>query len=235
MDVREALVEAALKTFAAVGMRGATTRRIAHEAHVNEVTLFRHFKTKEDLLQAAIESFAHKGLAHPLPANPIDPRVELLAWSLAHHRELHRHRAFIRKAMSEFEEHPAQCTLGMCTAIRLAAELTAYFGRLKHRGLARGAWDEPTASNTLLGALFGDAIGRDTMPERYPYSIDEAVARYVDLLLLAIGTTEPGRSKTRATKPPVRTSSRAKTRMTARVTAQPKPQPKRRPARGPTT
>ena len=39
----------------------------------------------------------------------------------------------------------------------------------------------------LMGAIFTDAMGRDTMPERYPYSMRDAVEHYVDLLLGAIG------------------------------------------------
>jgi AcrR family transcriptional regulator len=61
MDVREALLKAAIKVFAETGSRGATTRRIAQEANVNEVTLFRHFKSKDDLLRAALQFFCQPG------------------------------------------------------------------------------------------------------------------------------------------------------------------------------
>ena len=54
MDVREALLKAAIKAFSEAGMRGATTRRIAQEAGVNEVTLYRHFRSKDDLIDAAL-------------------------------------------------------------------------------------------------------------------------------------------------------------------------------------
>lgn len=212
MDVREALVEATIKVFAEVGVRGATTRRIAQAADVNEVTLFRHFKTKEDLLHAALEAFARQTITRTLPADPVAPRAELLAWCLAHHRELYKHRAFIRKAMGEFEEHPEHCACGMQAAIQVARELTGYFGRLKRRGLAHGTWDERAASNMLMGALFSDAMGRDTMPERYPHRMSESIEGYVDLLLHAIGASE--------TTP---TTRRAKT---------PKPAARRTPARG---
>jgi AcrR family transcriptional regulator len=187
MDVREALVAATMQVFAEAGMRGATTRRIAQVAGVNEVTLFRHFKTKEDLLQAALEAFASKSLTLALPDRPVDPRSELLEWCRAHYRELHKHRAFIRKAMGEFEEHPAQCTCGMQAAIRIAQELTDYLTRLRQAGFTSGSWDERTATNMLMGAIFSGAMGRDTMPERYPHSMRDAVERYVDLLLTAIG------------------------------------------------
>ena len=42
MDVRDKILLAAVTVFAEVGFRGATTRRIAQEAGVNEITLFRH-------------------------------------------------------------------------------------------------------------------------------------------------------------------------------------------------
>lgn len=197
MDVREALIEAAIKVFAEAGMRGATTRRIAQVADVNEVTLFRHFKTKEDLIQAALEAFAHRSQAKTLPQTPEHPHEELLEWCRAHYRELHKHRAFIRKAMGEFEEHPAHCASGMQAAVTIAQDLTDYLERLKARGLAPGTWDARTATNMLMGALFSDAMGRDSMPERYPHSMRESVERYVDLLLSAINVPTTARSDRR--------------------------------------
>jgi hypothetical protein len=39
----------------------------------------------------------------------------------------------------------------------------------------------------LMGAIFTDAMCRDQMPERYPYSMRDAVEQYVTLFLAAIG------------------------------------------------
>jgi AcrR family transcriptional regulator len=52
---RERLLDAAAHTFSRDGLRGATTREIARKAGVNEVTLFRHFKSKEQLLRAVLQ------------------------------------------------------------------------------------------------------------------------------------------------------------------------------------
>lgn len=193
MDVRTALLEAAVATFAESGLRGATTRRIAQAAGVNEVTLFRHFRSKDDLIHAGLEHFVAGIERRALPADPVDPRAELLDWSRAHYRELSRHRSFIRKVMSEFEEHPGHCTVGLKASAGVASDLTAYFGRLKRRGMASGDWNERAATNMLMGALFSDAMGRDTMPERYPYTMRDAVESYVDLLVRAIGAHRPAR------------------------------------------
>jgi AcrR family transcriptional regulator len=191
MDVREALLRAAIKVFAETGSRGATTRRIAQEADVNEVTLFRHFKSKDDLLRAALQFFASQATERSLPEDPQDPRAELIEWCRAHHRELYKVRALIRRSMGEFEEHPDNCTHGMQASIRIATDLSGYLSRVRRKGLATGDWDERAATAMLMGAIFSDAMGRDTTPERYPYSMRDAVERYVDLLLNAIGAATP--------------------------------------------
>lgn len=49
------ILAAAELAFSRDGFQGATTRRIAREAGVNEVTLFRHFNTREQLLRATLE------------------------------------------------------------------------------------------------------------------------------------------------------------------------------------
>src|SRR5277367_936671 len=54
-STRERLLDAAADTFGRDGIRGATTREIARQAGVNEVTLFRHFKSKEQLLRAVLQ------------------------------------------------------------------------------------------------------------------------------------------------------------------------------------
>src|ERR1700730_12348132 len=56
---RQRLLDAATETLNRVGIQGATTREIARKAGVNEVTLFRHFKSKEQLLRAVLQ----RGLA----------------------------------------------------------------------------------------------------------------------------------------------------------------------------
>jgi AcrR family transcriptional regulator len=187
MDVRESLLRAATTVFAEAGTHGATTRRIAREAGVNEVTLFRHFKSKDELIQAALERFAHEATEPSLPATPVHPREELVAWCRRRHRGLHKVRALVRKSMGEFEEYPDHCSQGLDASVRIANELTSYLRRLKEARLAAGDWDERTATAMLMGALFTDAMGRDTTPERFPYSMREAVDRYVDFLLRAIG------------------------------------------------
>lgn len=54
-STHQRLIQAALELFAAQGITETTTRQIAELAGVNEVTLFRHFGSKNGLLLAVIE------------------------------------------------------------------------------------------------------------------------------------------------------------------------------------
>ncbi len=58
---------AAELVFSRDGFQGATTREIARQAGVNEVTIFRHFHTREELLRATLkhECAAFDALTHP--------------------------------------------------------------------------------------------------------------------------------------------------------------------------
>jgi AcrR family transcriptional regulator len=52
---RQRLFDAATETLNRRGIQGATTREIARRAGVHEVTLFRHFKSKEQLIRAVLK------------------------------------------------------------------------------------------------------------------------------------------------------------------------------------
>lgn len=54
-EVRQQILKTAIRLFAQKGFRGTTTREIALAAGVNEVTIFRHFASKQDLYTAILE------------------------------------------------------------------------------------------------------------------------------------------------------------------------------------
>src|SRR5260221_13240803 len=52
---RRRILDAAETVFSRDGLRGGTTREIAREAGVNEVTIFRHFRSRDLLLAAVMD------------------------------------------------------------------------------------------------------------------------------------------------------------------------------------
>lgn len=187
MDVRQRILLSAARVFAETGYRGATTRRIAQAADVNEVTLFRHFGSKSELIREAIGSAGRQGDFARLPEDPVDPVAELTEWSRRHIRHLHAVRAMIRTCMGESEEHPEVVTCATERPIRVKVQLRDYLVRLQRLGLAAPDFDPDVAAAVLMAAVFTDAMSRDLMPESYDYSLDEAAERYVAFFLRAIG------------------------------------------------
>ncbi|MGH7553674.1 MAG: TetR/AcrR family transcriptional regulator [Longimicrobiales bacterium] len=197
-------MRAAARVFAETGYRGATTRRIAQEADVNEITLFRHFGSKDDLIREAIQYAGVEAELPRLPEEPQSPREELTEWCRAHLTRLYEVRSMIRTCMGESVERPEMTGPGTGRPVRVKAELRNYLVRLQERRMAAPEFDVDVASAMLMGSLFTDAMGRDLMPECYPYGLEEAPAKYVELFLRAIGARA---SKTH----PTSTSSRSRT------------------------
>ncbi len=192
MDVREQLLEAAVTVFANAGFRGATTRRIAQVAGVNEVTLFRQFGSKEGLiLEAVLRAVTRLQDEAVLPAEPSDPAVELLDWTRRHYEFVVSNNRLIKAAMADAQSHPDMACIGDRMGTSIERTLGAYLERLRQAGLCDPDIDVPVASSMLSGVVFADAMGREAHPQCYPYSADEAPERYVAFFLRAIGV-RPG-------------------------------------------
>lgn len=189
IDTREALLAAALEAYSKYGFRGATTRRIAEIAGVNEVTLFRHFGSKDALVGEALRALSPAEQIAPLPAEPRNLVAELTAWSEGQLAHLRDKRSMIRTCMGEIEERPELTECAAAGPQGAFAELCRYLGRVRDAGMSFTDFDERVAAITLMGALFSDAMGREMMPEIYPPP--EAAAReYTQLILRAIGADD---------------------------------------------
>jgi len=187
MSVRDQLLDAAARLYAETGYRGATTRRIATEAGVNEITLFRHFGSKDALIREAIMRAGSSEVPEMLPEHPRDPGPELREWARTHITELRERRSLIRTCMGEVAEHPEIFSSENSSPTLAARALSRYLRRLREAGLAKAPFDEVAASAMLMGTLFADAMGRDIMREIYRNDPDDALDEYIRLFLRAIG------------------------------------------------
>jgi AcrR family transcriptional regulator len=195
METRERILDAALRVYVQNGTRGATTRRIAESAGLTEVTLFRHFPTKAELLREAMDRAAAEVRVTPLPTAPSDPSAELATWCRAELDGLYRVRGLLRTSMGEFEENPEAGSAACSVPDRVAAELLGYLGRLVEGGWIQPNADIHGAARMLMGSLFAEAVSRDIMPDLYPGTLDESAARYATLALRALETSFDRRAR----------------------------------------
>jgi AcrR family transcriptional regulator len=116
----ERLLEAAARIFARDGLSGATTREIARAAGVNEVTLFRHFHTKENLVSAVAKRMCGSVSGEQFRPSPLsDKSVEwmeslqgvaaiLAGFAKIYYGLLSEHLPLIRTFIGEIHRHHSQ-------------------------------------------------------------------------------------------------------------------------------
>lgn len=193
LHARDRILQAAAHVYAEFGFRGATTRRIAAEAGVNEVTLFRIFGSKSALLDEVLQAGASQIPVTLLPDEPVEPLRELSRWCAAHLEHLRARRSLTKKVMSELEERPEMASCAGAGPTCAAQELRGYLARLRRAGLMPAGVDVTAAVAMLLGTLFSDAMGRDVWPTVFPQPAAAAPRLYARLFLRAVGVEEARR------------------------------------------
>lgn len=206
--IRERLLDAAARVYAETGYRGATTRRIAQEAGVNEITLFRHFGSKTTLILEAVRQANLRSDCPEVPVVRGDVATEIKAWVRDELAHLTRLRSIIRTSLGEVEERPEIIPMIGEKPRAVILGLTAYVEQLQREGRASPGVDARSAALTFFGSLFADAMGRDVMPELYHDSLEESADRYATLFLRAIGVAEDSGGGARHTNGAVKPRAR---------------------------
>ena len=186
MEIRDRILRAAARVYSQHGFRGATTRLIAQEADVNEVTLFRTFGSKEALIEEAIRASAAAADVAELPDEPVDPEQELATWCASRIREMHLGRALIISCMADVEQRPEVACGANLGASRSWTQLKRYLERLRAKGLMDPNVHLEAAGSMFMGVAFGDAMGRPMIPELFPKAVEAAALDYTRLFLRAI-------------------------------------------------
>ena len=110
-ETAERILTAFLKLVAERGIEATTTRALAEEAGVNEVTIFRNFKDKATLVREAYRHFApgHRIAAYPLAidaSNPEQAAKGLVACLKFLRDALREHPQLLLSGLSEYWRFP---------------------------------------------------------------------------------------------------------------------------------
>ena len=197
-NTHQRLLDAAARVFARDGIEGATTRAIAREAGVNEVTLFRHFQSKEKLLAAVVQRTldAQDALVLP-PASALgqppgtahassDLRADLLQCARRYAQFLQSNMPLLRTMIGEihrYGEHEARVIKSIFAPLK--AELLATVRVAQQTGKLRSGIDPTVAADAFGGMIFMDALRRSG-PTAPDYPAGEYQAACVDVFVRGI-------------------------------------------------
>lgn len=191
-QTRARILKAATDVFAASGIAGATTREIARVAGVNEVTLFRHFQSKEQLLTAVVQQVT--ALQAEALANQDewtgDLQIDLLHYAWIYNNTLEEHEALVRMFIGEAKRHPKAAIQVLRETVQpLRDKLIAYLGNGIEQGNIRPDIEPPIAVDMFTGMLLSGMLRSNTISLPRGYSRDRYIESCVELFVRSITTS----------------------------------------------
>jgi AcrR family transcriptional regulator len=171
VKTEDKILRAATGVFARRGVSGATTREIAQRARVNEVTLFRHFKNKDELLRRVIvcssQRFEDVFAAAPLES-AADLRRTIENYARVYAEKLIENEEFIRTFIGELSRHLELCRRLFAEGGKPTREkFIAYLRAAKRRGFVRSNLDVTMAADALTAMLLGGVLRRPLTAAQY--------------------------------------------------------------------
>lgn len=157
IDTKKRLLEATLKLISEKGYMGATTRKIAQEAGVTELTLFRHFGSKEKLFKELLGSYTFlprlKELLPELDGLSSREALELIATRFL--LTLKERKSMVRIMYSEYTTYPENIReVYNKFVLEMRTTLAAYFEGLQKRGVLRKNISPAMTARMFLWILF---------------------------------------------------------------------------------
>ncbi len=167
---RQHIIETAFRLFSTNGFTRTSTRALAAEAGINEVTIFRHFGSKQNLLKAVIENFnqaAFPATFEKLLTGDYTVDIPVMAKALA--EAMVEGYAPIRLLMCEAQEVPTLLEMMSEGSGSNQALVADYFRRQIDAGVVRDDLD-PEALVLAFDALFSTPVINSAMfdPDHTP-------------------------------------------------------------------
>ncbi|CAG0949266.1 TetR/AcrR family transcriptional regulator [Geobacter sp.] len=184
---RERILDTAIGLFSTKGYSGATTREIAQQAGVAEVTLFRHFTSKEKLLEAVISHYsAIPGLKSFLPKALEMPYEEALVGMADMFLDtLVQIKDWIRVMHAEVQRSPDKFIAIYHSFLDELLEIFAsYFRELQKRGVLRNF--DPDLGARVFHSMFYCFFNMEELLGRKKYRPTDrtkAVREFVSLFI----------------------------------------------------
>jgi AcrR family transcriptional regulator len=160
-DTRRKIIDAAADVFTKNGYSRTTTRSIAKAAGVSEVTLFRHFETKENLMSEAMETYGSPFLIRTIEKRLTgEYRQDMLMMGRFFMKMLQERSGAICFAISESRHFPGMRRLFSKMPEQLWNMLARYLQKKMDEGAVRKL-NPGAAAQSFFGMYFAYAISRE--------------------------------------------------------------------------
>lgn len=188
-ETSEKLIIAAVDLMAEKGYNGVTTQEIAERAGFSEKTLFRHFQSKQNLLETAFQRYHYADEMKHLFGTRIrwDLHADLLMIARSYHDIMYRNRKLIMIAAKDGGNLPGFRERTHKHPQQLKALLVDYFKTMIQRE-KMVATDPETKALAFIYLNYGAAVGRmneDPMLRGIPFDkfIEEEVWLFVRAMM----------------------------------------------------
>ncbi|MFH1146750.1 MAG: TetR/AcrR family transcriptional regulator [Pseudomonadota bacterium] len=167
-SVQERLLDAGLKLMSEKGYLGATTRGIAQAAGVTELTLFRHFGSKERLFEEVLKTYSFlptlEGLLPALESMAYEDGLKLLGGHFF--ENLKERKSLIKIMLSEITSYPNKVSAVYSSFIpELVGMLAGHLRALQEKGVLR-EFSPELGARSFLGTFFSYFLSEEIMAAR---------------------------------------------------------------------
>ena len=188
-DTEDKILDATIKLLDKNGLKGATTKKIAFEAGVNEITLFRKFHNKEQLLKAAKKRSASKFLEELDLLFKIEDNGDMKSylttiWKNAS-RMIDKRINLIRISMEEVRDVPFEEKVLPKISKIIIDHLAAYFKRQINRNAIRNINPEVAALN-VFSIVFQIYIMWKIYDQKPPIADERIMENFLEIFLNGI-------------------------------------------------
>ncbi|GAA4872514.1 TetR/AcrR family transcriptional regulator [Paenibacillus vulneris] len=184
----EKLLRAAIDLISEKGYHSVTTEEIASSADLSEKTLFRHFGSKQNLLEAALERFHYAEEMRALFNEQIvwELEADLLSISKKYHDIMNRDRKLILIALKDEVHIPGFKERRLQHPRQLLTFLTDYFITMSEKG--KITCSNPTMQAfTFMMAQYGAFINDLEAGNNYPgISLDQFIQENVKIFVSSL-------------------------------------------------
>lgn len=189
-STKKKILESTLKLISEKGYLGTTTKDIAHESGVTEVTLFRHFGTKERLFEEVLKCYTFlpklKEVISEIEGDSVNYEDTLKKIGMRFFETLKERKSFVRILSSEMNVYPEKTREVFGKFIDETNKVLAgYFKSQQDAGALR-KFDPEIGARGFLGMLFcyfnvEEIVMGKSIPQK---KMDRVIQEFVEIFVI---------------------------------------------------